>query len=331
MSETNQKLTQDFYTHFQTSRSELNARLETLQTSVTDPEALKQIAHDVAKLRKELTDAIGFLPAYDQRQCDLKLKEVEALLEKLRASAAPKPKFSFKRKANPTPSSPSPSDNRATQAIPPAVAPSTQTGTSQTNSLILTGQTHRYLTLSSLPVLQSSESSDLAISEISHCIINLTPLAGDAQEASAAPPSYFTALHARNITDSILILPHINGSALLHDLTRCIIVLGCHQFRMHTSSDVDVYLSVLSNPIIEHCKGIRFAHYPSLLYPSGQPMSTESKHAAVQDFSHIRATPSPNWSVLQEDKRIADTQWPTASVSSQHEIDILLRTHLSKA
>ncbi len=32
---------------------------------------------------------------------------------------------------------------------------------------------------------------------------------------------------------------------------------------MHTSMDVRVYLSVISNPVIENCSAIAFAEYPS--------------------------------------------------------------------
>lgn len=35
-----------------------------------------------------------------------------------------------------------------------------------------------------------------------------------------------------------------------------------------------------------------------------------SKHLSVQDFSHIRATPSPNWTALPEPDIIVDENWP---------------------
>ena len=37
------------------------------------------------------------------------------------------------------------------------------------------------------------------------------------------------------------------------------------QFRMHTSRNVDVYISFTSNPIIEDCSEIRFSGYPHSL------------------------------------------------------------------
>ncbi|OCH94566.1 TBCC-domain-containing protein [Obba rivulosa] len=333
MSESNQKLTQDFFLHFQTTRSELTSRLEGLESSLATSNALEQISRDVAKLRKELTDATSFLPSYDQRQCELRLKETESLLENLRASAAPKPKFSFKRKANPVsttsivPLATLPPNHSATVSAPSLVS-DVVTEVTRASNLALMGHSHHYLTLSSLPPMRAAQASDLAISDLDHCIVNL--LRSPKDSGAAASSSQFTALHARNIRDSVLILPHIDGSVLLHDLTRCVIILGCHQFRMHTSSDVDVYLAVSSKPIIEHCKNTRFTHYPSHLHSSDQS-TAESKHTAVQDFSHIRATPSPNWLVLPDDRRIPDSEWPVNPVNGQDDLETLLHTLLPNA
>lgn len=41
-----------------------------------------------------------------------------------------------------------------------------------------------------------------------------------------------------------------------------------------------------------------------------------SKHLAVQDFSHIRATPSPNWSALPMGKGLHKHNW--ASILEEH-------------
>ena len=38
--------------------------------------------------------------------------------------------------------------------------------------------------------------------------------------------------------------------------------LTAAQFRMHKTTATDVYLHTGSMPVIEHCKGIRFAAYP---------------------------------------------------------------------
>src|SRR5882762_2194985 len=92
---------------------------------------------------------------------------------------------------------------------------------------------------------------------------------------------------------------------------------------MHASTDVDVYLSIPSNPIIEHSSSIRFAAYPTSLYLPEQPTSVSvclliliefpsdlskpnlqnNKYTSVQDFSHIRPTQSPNWCIMPDETR----------------------------
>lgn len=76
---------------------------------------------------------------------------------------------------------------------------------------------------------------------------------------------------------------------------------------MHASTAIDVYLSIPSLPVIEHCARIRFGPYPPLPLPllasvSPQEPTGEGKYREVQDFSHVRATPSPNWSILPQDE-----------------------------
>ncbi|KAI8989114.1 tubulin binding cofactor C-domain-containing protein [Trametes punicea] len=318
MAETNQELIQQFYTRFRAASAELLAQLESLRGGPATSEAVEYLAAETAKLRKDVTDAIAFLPGYDQRQCESvrRLKDIEARLEALRASTSPKAKFSFRRKANPAPSTP-PSDKVVPSSTP--TRPSDEVKASSgpvesglpTSGLRLSGRTHSYLTVASLSAPWSA-ASDLTISDVDNCIINLIPSIANPNVAAEVT---FTALHVRNVSNSVLVLPVISGSALLHDIKNCVIALGSRQFRMHTSSQVDVYISIASNPIIEHCSEIRFADYPSCLMPESSTdvvQNAKSNYLAVQDFSHIRATPSPNWSALPADQTIADAAWPLA-------------------
>ena len=98
--------------------------------------------------------------------------------------------------------------------------------TPSSSHLHLSAHTHAYLDRSSLPSLPSGiDTSDLTISDLDHCLVNLLPAVSDRQVQACT----FTALHVRNLKDTVLVLPVVNGSALLHDLTRCTVVLGCHQ------------------------------------------------------------------------------------------------------
>ncbi|KAJ7704350.1 tubulin binding cofactor C-domain-containing protein [Mycena rosella] len=308
MSDPTWSFSQAFSADFQASRIELESRVESAKATTTTADGLNALSLDLAKLTKTLADATGSLPSYDQRQYELQLKGLERSLEELRA-LLPKSKFAFKRKA-PVASTPAPPTpvSMAVPEIPP------QTDSVSTN-LTLSSHSFKYLSTASLP--SASHASDLTISDLNGCIVNLLPDMGDAEPRSLE----ISALHIRNLTDTLLLLPVIRGSVLLHDLRRCILIVGCHQFRMHTSTRVDVYLSIPSTPIIEHCSQIRFTAYPATF-----SQDTSPNVFAVRDFSHIRATPSPNWSAVPEEALVM--QWPVGTITSEEEIADALNTLL---
>ncbi|PCH37432.1 hypothetical protein WOLCODRAFT_134530 [Wolfiporia cocos MD-104 SS10] len=313
MAETSQSLAREFYIHFQSKHAELVARIDSHSSSAATSDALDQLSADIVTLRKELTDATGFLPSYDQRQCELKVRDLEAQVEKLRASAAPKAKFAFKRKPKTAPTVPTAASSAPTSSH------SSSLGTTQQAApgLVISGRSQEFLGLSSLSLGQNQVSSDLTLSDIERCIVCLLPSDRSDATTSTSPSTLkITSLHVRNVRNSVLILPKIEGSALLHDVSLSVIVLGCHQYRMHTSSKVDVYISASSNPIIEHCSGIRFAGYPRSLHQraGAEENDQTNNYLAVQDFSHIRPTPSPNWSLMQQEEMVADSDWPVDHV-----------------
>ncbi len=49
---------------------------------------------------------------------------------------------------------------------------------------------------------------------------------------------------------------------------------------------------------------------------------------SVQDFSHIRPTPSPNWALLAENEMIRESDWP---VHGDVDVDEVLRNLLPSA
>ncbi|KAF5350545.1 hypothetical protein D9756_008724 [Leucocoprinus leucothites] len=301
---------QSFTSDFRSNRLELEKRLESLKASPT-PDAIQALSADIAKLAKTLSDATGSLPSYDQKlyETACQLHALETNLNRLRAATTTKPKFAFKRKtaAESPPSTITPSESTKGALI------STSPQPSSSNSFI-SSHTHTYLTITSL--VGSPPASDLTISDLDHCILNLLSTKDDLQLD-------ISAIHLRKISNSVLLLPIINGSILIHDLSRCVIVLGCHQFRMHSSTKVDVFLSISSNPIIEDGHDVRFAPYPRALLTPEQPQESITTPPAVQDFSHIRNTPSPNWIHMEE----SDTSrpWPMGPLHSRSEIESSLQ------
>lgn len=141
------------------------------------------------------------------------VRDLEKRLNELRSAAIPKPKFAFKRTSGAT-SSPTPPKVPTT---PSAVSTSSLPPSS--HSFIST-RSYSYLTIESL--VDPSSTSDLTISDLDHCILNLLPVAD-------RPGPRISAIHLRRITNSVLLLPIIDGSVLVYDLSRCVIVIGCHQ------------------------------------------------------------------------------------------------------
>ncbi|KIK92898.1 hypothetical protein PAXRUDRAFT_829544 [Paxillus rubicundulus Ve08.2h10] len=299
MSETKWTFSQKFYADFNVTASELALRLDAMKSrSIVSPDAMQTIASDLSRMTKSLSDATGSLPSYDQRQCELQLKALEKNAEDLRGASTSTPKFSFKRR----PTKPKvPAEPVSTAGVAPT---HTRPSTSISSARTLSSFSHRYLTIANLDAKDSSE--EVSISDLDNCIVNLLPKGGDDR-------TKITAFHVRRLSKCVLVLPHISGSILLYDLSECVVVTGCHQFRMHNSTSVDVYLAIESNPIIEHCSNIRFTGYPTSL--ASDVVRQDSNHFTVQDFSHIRPTPSPNWSVLSEEE--SEPRWPVSEVDDQ--------------
>lgn len=105
-----------------------------------------------------------------------------------------------------------------------------------------------------LPASGSGPTVPASITSLRHCIVDMSIPTADGKP--------YASLTVKNIEESLLICGQVNGPAHITGMTRSIIVVSCRQFRMHNCSNVDVYLSCSSNPIIEDCSNIRFARIP---------------------------------------------------------------------
>lgn len=132
-------------------------------------------------------------------------------MEELRGASTSAPKFSFKRKA--TGSKPV---NKHTSIVG---SPTKPQSTLFESARTLAVFSNRYLTI--LDVRSPNTSADVSISDLDNCIVNLLP--GDEDHTK------ITALHVQRVSRSVVLLPQISGSIILHDLSECVIVVGCHQ------------------------------------------------------------------------------------------------------
>ncbi|KAJ3983709.1 tubulin binding cofactor C-domain-containing protein [Lentinula detonsa] len=302
---------QSFLSDFQSSRSDLQTCIQqATQSGTASKQTLDDLNLQLAQLSKNIVDAAGSIPKFDQRNCENQLKEIEQSLERLRKASSPASKFAFKRKAREATQPPS---NVSTASVTGSVAPK--------SSLTLSSYTMKLVTPRDLPdpeTIAPELRSELSIIDLNSCILNL--LNTKQYEISA--------LHVRDVKNSILLLPVLEGSIILHDLANCVVVVSCHQFRMHSSQNIDVYLSIQSNPIIEHCSGIRFGPYPSAF------TLENDQHVpglAVQDFSHIKSTPSPHWCTLAEGAWKSSEDWQSILTLDAIDLEPVLQQALPGA
>lgn len=154
-------------------------------------------------------------PAFKQ------LQSWERTLEKLQVnqtSTGAKPKFAFKRKDKPD--------------KPPSDIPEVEVPTlaktidrSPTSHFSFDSKSGCLLTRASFPDASSTPiDSELIITNLENCIVDLM----DGNSDTMTP----TAVHIRNVTNCVLLLPTIRGTVLLHGLYRCVVAIpGCHQVR----------------------------------------------------------------------------------------------------
>ncbi|KAJ8095082.1 hypothetical protein PM082_010301 [Marasmius tenuissimus] len=224
----------------QTFLSQFNASKACIEDKASQGKR-NEAQEELLDLSKQLNEANEWLPAFDQRNCQIQLDQLRVLIAD---EAKEKPRFSFKRRAKPA------SSSAVVTTIPATSTPSVISMPVDTNTVNDINRT--YLDLSTK-----------------------SPLSG---------------IHIHSIRDSIVRLPDIQvGSAILHDIQNSAIVFTgtCHQFRLHQASSVIVIFERQTplNPVIEESNKITF------MFPLGADVE-------VKDFSHVKETPSPNWSVV---------------------------------
>jgi hypothetical protein len=157
---------------------------------------------------------------------------------------------------------------------------------------------HRNLHLV-LPSSASHATSSGTISNLQHCVIDLSP-------ATTSAP--FSALYLKNIKDSLIVCGQVAGAIHITDVENSVLVISCRQFRMHGSKKVDVYLHSASRPIIEDCREVRFAPLPHAFVTSETPPAVNQWNQ-IDDFKWLKIEASPNFNLLTESDRAKDGVW----------------------
>ena len=130
-------------------------------------------------------------------------------------------------------------------------------------------------------------------------------------------------VHVTAVRDCVILCGPTSGSVFVDDCQQSVIVVACHQLRVHRTSGTSFYLHVTSRAIIEDCSSVQFAPYNwtySHLDEDFRKASldrTRNNWNAVDDFNWLAADQqSPNWSVMDKDARISSWSESDAPISA---------------
>ncbi|KAK0721507.1 tubulin binding cofactor C-domain-containing protein [Apiosordaria backusii] len=319
-----------FYRNFRMQQSNIQEQIADLPSIAPvageRQDATEHILTNISRLTNDVRDATHFLPAYDHRVYVDAVTALRRELDETTAKLAPKSRFQFRprpvktaashdapaaatvdsrRLVNPGTTregSPVPK-GKTTNGKPPISPPLSPGGRGRDTTpraIKIEGQTEGIITL---PADHSRGSSAGQLTGLTNCVVNL---ASPTIEASRASP--FASLTLKDITNSVMIAGHVDGPVHITGLKRCKVAVVARQVRIHDCEEVDFYLWVTSEPIVEGCKQVRFAPLPEGL-GAGEEKG-ENKWGEVKDFLWLKqGEQSPNWSVLPEGERIKDEAW----------------------
>ena len=156
---------------------------------------------------------------------------LEQTLEETRSASLPKTKFAFKRKTNKPPLSVAPTLRPSPSGANELGKRDGLPGTSGFNDL--SSRSHCRLSLQSIPTSgEGPPLTDLIICDLDHCIVDLRATAGSVSSQSQLD---LTALRIHDLKETLLILPNVKGSVILHNLHKCTAIVTCHQVGTHLS------------------------------------------------------------------------------------------------
>jgi hypothetical protein len=93
-------------------------------------------------------------------------------------------------------------------------------------------------------------------------LTNLTRCVVDMSVPTIRRNAPFASLTLKDISGCVIVAGHVDGPVHVTGVRDAKVVVTARQVRIHECENVDFYLHVMSRPIIEDCKGVRFAPAP---------------------------------------------------------------------
>lgn len=266
---------QAFYTQFRQATCSLLTQVSSGEAPLDD--ALSRYA----KLSVELTSAVdsGVLPSHDQGVHKRALEEIGKALEDRRRAAATdsgkkKPGFAFKRSrpvatsaaANTAVATTSAADSKRSEEMI-SVLKASSGDVKRSNHVCVASVHNARIARAPSPARDNTQQMSIDVNDISGSLIDLRPLGNDCTIRS---------VQIRSVTDSIILLPRVEGSVMVHHLHHSFLSIpSCHQFRMHDSKEDVVEITTKRGSVVtvEACQMVKFV--------------TKQDGIEVQDFDDL--------------------------------------------
>ncbi|TAQ87336.1 hypothetical protein B7494_g4309 [Chlorociboria aeruginascens] len=302
-----------FYRHFQDEVTELQEQMAQLENfALVGGERQDAIDHclaGISRLSNEVTDATGFIPAYDQRTCAQAIKALTEKLQETRSKFAPKARFHFKT-TNKNGSAISINDaaelaRLQTPGIRPSFASSNESSMATTPANLITppGEIDALGDLPSFPKNYNEEMTRAPIGPTrkpSFSQAMNVDISGHTGLHIILPSSASRATSSGSITklDRCIVdmsVPTANGAPFaglaLKNIKSSLIIAGHVAGAAHITRVEDSIIVVASRQQIA----------------SEEPV--QNHWDQVDDFKWLKAEHSPNWSILPADKRLSEEIW----------------------
>lgn len=296
-SDSSSSSTSSFLVRFSDSKRAIESELAQCRLKPPEPAQLRshldRISASISDLEKLVAETSYFLPSYEVRASLKSISELKQSLENLTSELLPKKKFSFK--------------NKGTKKDPKSE--SKDAGHGNADSMLIKNQQQASYNARDSPGIRDKEGEvlvrnfkgsdvgEFTISGLNSCEVKLI--------------GSVRALFIHKLRNCKVYTGPVMGSILIDDVEGCTFATASHQIRIHNAKKSDFYLRVRSRPIIEDSSSVRFAPY-CVSYEGIEEdlrdasLSEETGNwGNVDDFRWLRAVPSPNWSILAENERIA--------------------------
>lgn len=265
------------------------------------------INNDIQELQKYLSNSTLFLPDYNIKACQNILNELTSRNEEMKQKLLPKKKFGFhnKKVGLKTTQKIGNGDINSSEGIVvdngiDKVDFSEKSSISTSSfEWTLSNKENEYIQLIGSDIVNRK---DLTISNVKNCFIEIQGYAGSLQ-----------ILNAKNC---IILCGPISRSVFAENCCDCQLIAACQQLRLHSSSNVKLFIHVTCRAIIEDCTKIEVSNY-NYKYPgididfekSGLDINVNN-YKDIADFNWLSPDkPSPNWKLLDADSGDGDCKF----------------------